>query len=260
MKLYEKKQNEETEPVHLEVGSDNIIAVYAQETLRWMRFDDSDIQSVCDLSKPWHPVASYCISMLAALCFRPDPAQVLNLGRGGGTFERFFREKLPRVNLSTVELCRTVIKLAKDFFELPQASNIIESSGWKFVQSCDRKFDIVFVDLFDENGHLACMGEPQFYTDLSSIVAGSGLIVIDIAPSDEDALLSILLAIRPAFHQVLLATDSESSDMVLICSRDPFPAIAQALNRAEQLRSYLGIDFRESIQRFSKLPTPVLSE
>ncbi len=260
MKLYEKKNFEEAVPIHLEEGANNTIAIYAQETLRWMRFDDSDIQSVCDLSKPWHPVASYCLSMLAALCLRPDPSQVLNLGLGGGTFERFFGEKLPQVSLTTVECCPTVIKLSKDFFELPEVSNIIESSGWKFVQSCGQLFDIIFADLFDESGHLPCMGEPQFYSDLVSIVAGSGLIVIDIAPSDEDALLSILLAIRPAFQQVLLSTDPESSNMVLICSRDPFPETPGALNHVEQIRNSLGIDFTEALQRFSKLPTPVLSK
>lgn len=244
------------ELLHREEGSNHTIAIYAHENLRWMRFDDSEIQSVFDLENPWDPVAPYCRSMLAALCYRPEPKQVLNLGLGGGTFERFFAEKLPTTKMTTVESCATVIKLAKLFFELPEAIEIIESSAWEFSQSGRQKFDMVFVDLFDESGHLECMEEAKFYKDLALMVTDSGLLVIDIAPRDEDALLSILLSIRAVFYHVQLSTDPESSNMVLICSKEPLPELAEAQARAEQLQNSKEIDFGESLQRFSKLPIP----
>lgn len=260
MKLSERAHYKEASSIAFEDGANNTIAVYAHETLRWIRFDDTGIQSVCDLARPWYPVATYCLSMLSALCLRPDPAQVLNLGLGGGTLERFFSKKLPRAKLTSVETCPTVIKLAKQHFELSEEAKIVQSSGQAFVASCTELFDIIFIDMFDENGHLQCLGEKGFYVELASIVTESGLVVIDIAPLDEDHLLSILLAIRPVFDHLQLSTDQESSNMVVVCSRNPFPDLAQTLVRAEKLNATLGIDFSDALQRFSELPIPARTE
>ncbi|MFK8047447.1 MAG: hypothetical protein AB8B81_03320 [Halioglobus sp.] len=244
------------ELLYTEQGSNHTIAVYARDNLRWMRFDDSEIQSVYDRSKPWHPFASYCKSMLAALCFCPEPKRVLNLGLGGGTFERFFAAKLPNIKMTTVESCPTVIKLAKRYFQLPSKIEIIQSSGWDFVRSSQTKFDMIFIDLFDETGHLHCVEEAKFYEDLALTTTDSGILVIDISPQEQDALLSILLSIRAVFYHVHLCTDLESSNMILICSRKPLPEPAEALTRAAQLSHSMDIEFAGSIKRFSALPTP----
>jgi spermidine synthase len=156
-----------------------------------------------------------------------------------------------------VEPCPTVARLAKRFFDLSEDTEIIEDSGWDFVKSCQEKFDIIFIDMFDENGHLECLGDAKFYSDLHLIVAHSGLIIIDIAPADEDSLLAILLSIRPIFNHVQLSTEPEASNMILICSRAPFPGLAQTLILAEKLNNTLGINFSEALQKFSKLPAPV---
>ena len=103
------------------------------------------------------------------------------------------------------------------------------------------------------------MGEAKFYEDLALTTVDSGLLVIDIAPQDEDALLSILLSIRAVFYHVQLTTDPESSNMVLICSKEPLQELAEALIKAGQLSDSMNIDFSEALQRFSKLPTPTRS-
>lgn len=68
--------------IHHAVRQGHSVEVFEHNTLRWMRFGDTDVQSAMDLSLPWYPVANYCIAMLGALCLRPAPKNVLSLGLG----------------------------------------------------------------------------------------------------------------------------------------------------------------------------------
>lgn len=242
--------------IHHAAGQGHSVEVFEHKTLRWIRFGETDVQSAMDLSIPWYPVAGYCISMLAALCLRPIPEKVLSLGLGGGSIERFFAEKLPNVQTVSVEPYAVVTDLAFDFFYLPPGTAVVESTGQAYLQQCEQQHDLIFVDMFDANGHLPCLSQQAFHTQLAKNLSPGGIAMLNIVPANETELLALLLAIRPIFPHVILSQEADSKNVVLLCSVEPMPAATQADARSDELRPLLGIDFSAALSSFNTLPKP----
>jgi spermidine synthase len=242
--------------IHRAVGQGHSVEVFEHKTLRWMRFGETDVQSAMDLSLPWYPVAGYCIAMLAALCLRPMPKSVLSLGLGGGSVERFFAEKLPNVKTVSVEPYPLVTDLAFDFFYLPPRTAVVESTGESYLQQCEHQHDLIFVDMFDANGHLPCLAQEAFHALLAKNLSANGIAMLNVIAADEPELLALVLAIRPTFPHVILSQTKDSKNVVLLCSADPMPSKAEIRARSQQLRPLLGIDFTPVLSSFTTLPKP----
>ncbi|MEH6570547.1 MAG: hypothetical protein V7709_15815 [Halioglobus sp.] len=242
--------------IHHAAGQGHSVEVFEHNTLRWMRFGDTDVQSAMDLSLPWYPVAGYCIAMLAALCLRPTPKNVLSLGLGGGSVERFFAEKLPNVKTVSVEPHPVVTDLAFDFFYLPPATAVVESTGQDYLRQCKQQQDFIFVDMFDANGHLPCVAQESFHKLLAKNLSPGGMAMLNIVPADETELLALLQAIRPTFPHVILSAEADSKNVVLLCSGEPLTSKMKAGERSHELRPLLGIDFTTALSSFTSIPKP----
>lgn len=76
----------------------------------------------------------------------PVGSDVLLIGLGGGTLTREIQKK--KMKLDVVEIDRRLKKVAIKYFGLNPATNIIIDDGRHYLQTTDKKYDIVIFDAF----------------------------------------------------------------------------------------------------------------
>lgn len=128
------------------------------------------------------PVLPHLSAMLLALRYMPTPANVLELGLGGGALQRFFNHFYPESTITTVELDRKIIEIYREFFDCPNGSEyIIEADAQ--TEICNHKtIDLLIIDLFSERGSPEFLYEEPFYKSCFDAVSKDGVIVINLLP------------------------------------------------------------------------------
>ena len=102
------------------------ISISENEHYRWITFEDV-IQSVMHKRKPSQLTLPHQSAMLLPLLFF-KPANIVELGLGGGNFARYLTQLSPNISFTTIE-CNPIVIACFDKYFNPQAStiNIIES-------------------------------------------------------------------------------------------------------------------------------------
>lgn len=106
---------------------------------------------------------------------------VLLLGLGAGNVTTILRELDPRIHVVAVEIDPEVVRLAETHFELktgPQLE-VVLADAIAYVRDCQKRFDMVVVDIFvdDEVPEAAC--EPDFLSKMASLLNSKGLLVFN---------------------------------------------------------------------------------
>jgi len=240
--------------LHSETTDDQFIAIRELDNLRWMHFGDDAVQAVIKLDEPARIVLPYNIAMLAALLFPERPRKLLNLGVGGGTFERFFSARMPDLGLTSVESSAAVIRLARQFFLVPEQVPVINDSAGRFLNADSSKYDVMFCDVYGDRQRPDCLADNRFYADASRCLAVDGVLVINLLPASEAELLEILLAVRQHFAWVCLLEFPDHRNVLLFVSTQQAPATATLEARAAALSPGLGVDLAGIPARLRRLP------
>jgi spermidine synthase len=242
------------ELLHSEKTHDQIIEVRADDTLRWLHFGGTAVQSVMDMDTPHLPLQPYNVAMLAALLFQPRPRRLLNLGFGGGTFERCFRARLPATALTSVEADAAVIQLAKRFFLIPPDYPVIHARAEQFLARDRRRYDIIFCDIFHAYHHPACLFDSRFHAAAARRLSAAGVFVVNLLPATEAGLLEILVAIRQHFQWTLLAEIPGQRNVLLFGLQQAVAETAVYPQAAMALAKEWGVDLTAIPTRFKHLP------
>tara|TARA_B100000085_G_scaffold64351_1_gene57164 strand:+ start:1408 stop:1980 length:573 start_codon:yes stop_codon:yes gene_type:complete len=84
-----------------------------------------------------------------------SPKHICILGLGAGNMHTYLLKKYPELHIDTVENNPDVISVAIKEFNLPKTKRlrILEQDAKEFIQE-RHNYDIVFVDVYDENGQV----------------------------------------------------------------------------------------------------------
>ena len=84
-----------------------------------------------------------------------DVRHVLLLGLGAGNLHTYLLKKYPKLHIDTIEINPEVVQVAKKHFNLPNTKRlrIFTEDVKKFIQEV-HNYDIVIVDVYDENGQV----------------------------------------------------------------------------------------------------------
>lgn len=189
---------------------------------RWLNIDGYLIQSVMDLDQPGKLMNPVNIYMLAALYFINNPLRVLNLGFGGGVFERYFNEYYANITLHSVESNETVIQLAREYFNIESAHPVYLQSAEKFVADNDQTYNLILCDIFSQEDHPPCLYGKSFYSDCQGCLSDNGIMVLNLVPESEEDLLEILLQLRKAFRHGCLLEIPEHQNIIVYASKQDF--------------------------------------
>jgi spermidine synthase len=153
---------------------------------RTLYFGKGTKQSSMFLDDPSLPAMHYMRAMMTALIFCRHPERALFVGLGGGGTVKFYRRACPGCFVEAVELRGEVIRLAHEFFHLPDddpLARIVQGDGAEYVltrRGEEVRYDHIFVDAFDEHGPAPAVTGGEFMTACRNLLSEKGQLVFDL--------------------------------------------------------------------------------
>ncbi len=245
---------EQSRLLHSGLVGDQRIEIREYENLRWINIGGNSVQGLIDMEAPERILLPNLQAMLAAFLFCEKPSGLLNLGFGGGAFERYFVSKLPELEITSVESSQEVVRLAKEYFCLPDHCDLVNDSAEHYLTQEQGAFDIILCDLFSGEKQPECLNDNNFYADAFRCLKEGGVLVMNLLPLSEKELVEILLPIRNHFEWVLLLETPNHDNIILFAlSREP-PTISVLDSRAVDLVNVQDIDLTDTPSRLNILP------
>ena len=194
------------------------VKVFANKKMRWMTFDNTDIQSVMLLKEPHKLSLNYLRTMMLFLLFHTQPKSLLLLGLGGGSLVRFFHHNFRQLKIDAIELSSEVIIVAQQYFELPQYEqlSIHCMDGIDYVNQNHASVELLMLDMFNSNRFPLCMFDLNFYQRCYNQLAARGMLIINIWVKQQKELFQVLQLIRGVFHNQTLCVPVQGSMNIII--------------------------------------------
>ncbi len=192
--------------------------------------------------------------MLAALGWCAQPPRILNLGFGGGAFERFFSARWPPARVTSVELDARMVELARRHFFVPLDWPVTIAAAAEYLRTCTDRYDLILCDIYSGEAHPPCLSDSDFYTHAARCLNATGVFVLNLSPGAERALLDLLLVMRRRFSASALATVPDSGNVVVVLSNGAQLDLDPPVDRVAALSRLLGIDLAGILRRFQRLP------
>ncbi|MCJ8272864.1 MAG: hypothetical protein MJK04_26140 [Psychrosphaera sp.] len=253
--------------------SDNSIEVYQHHNHRWIYTGGESIKSTLDLDAPDYLVQTYQqVMLISMLCLKEQPKdtprRILNLGFGGGAFERFFIDKNVSKRVANNEFVEVVsvdanaqlVKLAQQYMKVPENHPVVIDSAEHYLAKGESLFDLILCDLFVGQHHAACLrgaegyGGNDFYRNAAKRLIDSGVMAINLAPESEAELMTILHHARQAFCGAMISGVSGQSNLVLVLSKQVMPNIEQLMLKTTACQQQWSLDFAEMLSGFKQFP------
>ena len=173
--------------VHQSQSDDGVIEVVDDGDIRSLHFGTFPRQSCMSIQTPHTLELTYTQAMMAALLLNPEPERVLIVGLGGGSLVKFILHHFPNCQIDVVEYRQDVLKVAYDYFQLPENDsrvNVHIGDGYLFVQKCfcegATPYDMVLVDAYDHTGMSTSVGIQAFFDACASLLTPDGVMSINL--------------------------------------------------------------------------------
>ena len=113
---------------------------------------------------------------------------VLILGLGTGTYAYqcidFFGEE--NLNIDGVEIDGKIVKLAKDYFDLPKSVNVYVEDGRAFLNNTKKKYDLIMVDAYRDISVPFQMSSIEFFKEVKEHLNDNGNMVLNMNMFDNE--------------------------------------------------------------------------
>lgn len=223
---------------------------------RYLQFDRRLVQSAMRLAAPNALEVRYTKMMMAFMLFQPRPRRMVLIGLGGGSLVKFCHHRLPAAHLTVVENNRDVISLRDAFRVPPDGPNlqVLEADGATYIEAAGKGIDVLLVDAFDKEGYAPALASPEFLERARCKLAGSGVLVINLAGQEERYADLIAATLQVFDDQVVVVPLREDDNQVLFAFRDPRfePNWRCLANLARELRARYGLDFPALLQAIER--------
>jgi spermidine synthase len=162
------------------------IAVVEDDTDRYLRFDSS-FQSAMDLDDPFATPFDYVAYLSLAFAYRPDPANALYVGLGGGSAPKRAWRDFPDLQVQAVELDPEVVDVARQWFALPQDPRLqVEvEDGRRYLQRSERRWDVIVLDAYYSDALPFHLTTQEFLGLVRDRLAPGGIVVANVIGSLE---------------------------------------------------------------------------
>ncbi|MEX1044809.1 MAG: fused MFS/spermidine synthase [Chthoniobacterales bacterium] len=192
-------------------------------------------ESGVDLDDPARIVVPYVKHAFAAGMARPDPRQVLVIGLGGGGFNHFFNTVYPEAVLTSVEIDRQVVELAKQYmgFTEHERNMVAVRDGRSFLRRSPDRYDWIFLDAFHGSMTPPHLKTAEFYREILDKLTPGGLLVANIH-DDSELFYYDLATFREVFPDVTVLKVPGTANAIVLAGTGPAGAIEG------KLRSFQG--------------------
>jgi spermidine synthase len=162
------------------------VNVSEQSGVRYLHFSSEWVQGAMRIARPWNLELEYTREMMVSLLLRDDarwPRKVLLIGLGAASLLKFLYRHRPLAHLTVVEIAPEVVAAARQYFKLPEDTkrvNLVIGDGAEYVLNCNKEFDLIIVDGFDENAHTGALETLPFYQACRSRLSDDGILVVNL--------------------------------------------------------------------------------
>ena len=220
---------------------------------RCLHFDGRLIQSAMRLDAPNALDVRYTQKMMSFLLFHPRPRRIVLLGLGGGSLVKFCHYRLPATQMLVLDNNPDVIALRDVFWVPPDGPNlqVLEADGAAYLRQVENGIDVLLVDAFDRRGYAPGLASVEFLEQAKRKLAGSGVLVINLAGDEETRAGLIGMAMQVFADQVIVFPVREDDSHVLLAFKNVAfePNWRRLHNLAKELRSKYGLDFPAFLEK-----------
>ncbi len=164
---------------------------------------------------------------------KKEETEVLILGMGTGTYAHQCMKYFQGVSVEGVEIDQKITDLAEMYFDLPEDVQVTTYDGRAYLQTIDKKYDVIMVDAYQDITIPFQMSSVEFFTLVRDHLKDNGVMVVNMnMKSDGAGGINVCLAdtissvfpnvytvdVRGATNRELFA--SENADMVTLLSEN----------------------------------------
>lgn len=135
-----------------------------------------------------------------------DNLDMLILGMGSGTYATLCSRFFGNINTEGVEIDDKIISLSRQYFDLPESVPVTEYDGRAFLNACDKKYDVIMVDAYQDITIPFQMSTVEFFTMVRDHLNEDGIMVVnmnmrsDSAGNINDYLADTIANVFPAVY------------------------------------------------------------
>lgn len=104
---------------------------------------------------------------------------VLVLGMGTGTFASQCQKYFGNIKTEGVEIDEKITELSRKYFHLPENTSVITYDGRAFLNSSDKKYDVIMVDAYQDITIPFQMSSAEFFTLVKEHLNKNGVMVVN---------------------------------------------------------------------------------
>ncbi len=108
------------------------------------------------------------------------PLKILVLGMGTGTFAMQCHRCFPQVEVIGVEIDEKIIDLSHEYFALSNDVPVINYDGRAFLTSSSEKYDVIFVDAYQDITIPFYMSSKEFFEIVKEHLAPNGVMAVNL--------------------------------------------------------------------------------
>lgn len=124
----------------------------------------------------------YDYAMAAPLMIKDKSVSDMNmliLGMGTGTYATQCSRYLGDMNIEGVEIDEKITKLSRQYFSLPQSVPVTTYDGRAFLNSSDKKYDVIMVDAYQDITIPFQMSSVEFFKLVKEHLTDDGVMVVN---------------------------------------------------------------------------------
>ena len=150
-----------------------------------------------------------------------DSLDVLMLGVGAGTYASQCKHYFDNVNVEGVEIDGKITELANTYFEMPQDVKVTTYDGRAFLEVSDQKYDVIFVDAYQDITIPFQMSSVEFFTLVRDHLSEDGVMVVNLNMWEEtegDINAHLMDTIAQVFPHIYTADVAHTTNRELFAS------------------------------------------
>ncbi|TWI60508.1 spermidine synthase [Pseudoduganella lurida] len=153
--------------------------------VRSLHLGTSWVQGAMRLAKPDAIELEYVQMMMMWMLFVEQPRAIAQLGLGSAALTKFCYQRFPQARVAAAELNPNVIAICASQFGLPPNDarlDVREMDALDFVNDPANhgRFDVLQVDLYDEEARGPVLDSPEFYQACSDCLAEGGVMTANV--------------------------------------------------------------------------------
>ena len=208
--------------------------------------------------------ASLCLSYTMFMAFPlllQTPDDILIIGVGGGSNIRFLHQYFPQATIDGVDCAEEVLEICTTFFAMPAAPHICLhcAKGDEFLQETKKKYSLIQLDAFDQQGMSVAAYSEHFFSLCSSSLTDVGLLSCNLWSNNRQHLQQTKEAIEKFFPFTIYIPIPERGNIIAVASKTEidWQQLHPRNSRVVSLTDRMGIDFVEQVKIARRANLPI---